>query len=138
MPLSANVTSQQTLQIGVNGPGDVTSMYVISGIAEIGLGTFAQPNQFQTQQATFAAHIGPQLTAAQFRRAIASASIASLSLSGQGTFDAWSLSSIGADFDDDAGSVELEFDISMSVTAGPQGAGVATGDIGFQVLILTT
>jgi len=138
MPVPANVTSQQTLQIGVNGPGDVTSMYVISGIAQIGLGAFAQPNQFQTQQATFVAHIGPQLTAAQFRRATASASIASLSLQGEGTFDAWSLSSIGADFDDDAGSVELEFDVSVSVTAGPQGAGLATGGIGFQVLILTT
>jgi hypothetical protein len=71
-----------------NGPGDVASMYVVSGIAQINLGAWAQPNQFQTQQATFSAHIGPQLTAAQFRRAIASAAIASLSLSGQGSFDA--------------------------------------------------
>jgi hypothetical protein len=88
MSTPATVTSQQTLQIGVNGPGDVASMYVVSGIAQINLGAWAQPNQFQTQQATFSAHIGPQLTAAQFRRAIASAAIASLSLSGQGSFDA--------------------------------------------------
>jgi hypothetical protein len=138
MSTPATVTSQQTLQIGVNGPGDVASMYVVSGIAQINLGAWAQPNQFQTQQATFSAHIGPQLTAAQFRRAIASAAIASLSLSGQGSFDAWSLSSLKADFDDDAGSVELEFDVSVSVSSGPSGADVGTGSVGFQVLILTT
>lgn len=138
MPQPASVTSQQTLQVGVNGPGDVTSMYVVSGIAQISLGAFAQPNQFQTQQATFSAHIGPQLTAAQFRRAIASASIASLSLSGEGSFETWSLSSVGADFDDDAGSVQLEFDASVSVSSGATSAGVATAGIGFQVLILTT
>lgn len=138
MPQPASVTSQQTLQIGVNGPGDVTSMYVITGIAQISLGAFAQPNQFQTQQATFSAHIGPQLSAAQFRRAIASASIASVSLSGQGAFDAWSLSSVEADFDDDAGSVQLEFDASVSVSSGATSAGVATAGVGFQVLILTT
>jgi len=61
-----------------------------------------------------------------------------LSLSGEGSFEMWSLSSVEADFDDDAGSVQLEFDASVSVSSGATSAGVATAGIGFQVLILTT
>jgi hypothetical protein len=137
MPLPATVVSQQTIQIGINGPGDVASMYVISGIAEIGLTAFAQPNQFATHQDTFSAPIGPQLTAAQFRTAIASASIASLSLAGSGgLFEQWKVSSVDADFNDDSGLVEL--DVSVKVSAGAASIGITTAGIGFQVFILTT
>jgi hypothetical protein len=139
MPLPATVVSQQIIQIGINGPGDVASMYVISGIAEIGLTAFAQPNQSATHQDTFSAPIGPQLTAAQFRKAIASASIASLSLAGSGgLFEQWKVSSVDADFNEDSGLVELEFDVSVKVSAGAASIGITTAGIGFQVFILTT
>jgi hypothetical protein len=139
MPLPATVVSQQTIQIGINGPGDVASMYVISGIAQISLTAFAQPNESASQQNTFSAPIGPQLTAAQFRRAIASASIASLSLSGSGgLFEQWDVSSVDAAFNDDSGFVELEFDVSVKVSAGALSNAVTTAGIGFQVFILTT
>jgi hypothetical protein len=59
MPLPASLISEQTMQVGTNGPGDVTSMHVISGIAQASLSAFAPSGSFVTQQATFAVLVGP-------------------------------------------------------------------------------
>jgi hypothetical protein len=76
MALIANITSEQSLQVGVNGPNDVANMHVVTGIANGSLNAFAPTSGgFVSQQATYAAHIGPSLTHAQFRKAIASAAI---------------------------------------------------------------
>jgi hypothetical protein len=134
----ANISSEQNLQVGVNGPGDVASMHVVSGIANGTLSAFAQSGGFVQQQATFAAHVGPSLTAAQFRKAIASAAITSLSLSGEGSFIRWEVTDVDADFDDDAGRIKLTFDLRVSVSAGVTGLSAVVASVGFQVLILTT
>ena len=115
MAVAANVTSEQTLQVGVNGPGDVLSLFVVSGIANGSLSAFSQTGNFAQQQQTFAAHVGPQLTVAQFRKAIASASITSLSISGDGAFASWEVTDVDADFDDEAGRIELTFDLRVAV-----------------------
>src|SRR5215831_9096961 len=137
MPIQAQVLSQQTMQVGANGPGDVTSMYVVSGIAQASLTAFSPSGVnpiAQSQQATFSAHVGPQLTAAQFRRAIGAAAVASLNLQGEGTFASWSVANVEADFDDDAGSVQIEFDVAVQAVAGATTSEwVAVAGISFQV-----
>ena len=105
MPNRAIITSEQTIEVGTNGPEDVTSMFVITGIANSNLSAFS--HRERSQQATFAAHVGPSLSASQFRRAVATASLAALSISGDATFAGWSVTDVDADFDDDEGRVEL-------------------------------
>ena len=139
MAVAAHVTSEQTMQVGVNGPGDVLSMFVVSGIANGSLSAFSQVGSFAQQQQTFAAHVGPQLTVAQFRKAIASASITSLSISGDGAFASWEVTDVDADFDDEVGRIELTFDLRVTVQAGATNAVQAVvASVGFQVSILTT
>jgi hypothetical protein len=78
MPVSATLVSEQTMQVGVSGPGDVTAMHVVSGIASVDLRALTPiEGGNQERQATFAAHVGPTLTAAQFRKAIANVAISS-------------------------------------------------------------
>jgi hypothetical protein len=136
----ATISSEQSLQVGVNGPNDAVSMHVVTGIANGQLGAFASagPN-FVQQQSTFSAHVGPQLTAAQFRKAIASAAITSLSLQGGGTFVNWEVTDIDADFDDEVGRIKLSFDLRVGVQSGATTSGSAVvASVGFQVMVLTT
>jgi hypothetical protein len=139
MAIAATISSEQTTQVGVNGPNDVANMHVVTGIANGQLNAFAPSGNFVSQQATFAAHVGPQLTAAQFRKAIASAAFTSLTLSGTGTFTQWAVTDVDADFDDDTGRIELTFDLQVMVQAGATSSVSAViASVGFQVLILTT
>jgi hypothetical protein len=140
MAIAASVSSEQSMQVGVNGPNDVANMHVVTGIANGQLNAFAPSGgNFVSQQSTFAAHVGPQLTVAQFRKAIASAAVTSLSLSGTGTFAQWAVTDVDADFDDDVGRIQLTFDLQVMVQAGATSSvsGVIAS-VGFQVLILTT
>jgi hypothetical protein len=128
------------MQVGVNGPNDVANMHVVTGIANGQLNAFAPSGgNFVSQQGTFGAHVGPQLTAAQFRKAIASAAFTSLNLSGTGTFAQWAVTDVDADFDDDVGRIQLTFDLQVMVQASATSSisGVIAS-VGFQVLILTT
>ena len=138
MANTATISSEQNLQVGVTGPNDVTAMHVVSGIANGQLTAFAPAGNFVQQQATFAAHVGPQLTAAQFRKAIASAAMTGLSLSGDGTFARWEVTDVDADFDDEAGRIKLTFDLVVSVQAAATSVNAVVASIGFQVMILTT
>ncbi len=135
----ATITSEQSLQVGVTGPDDIRSMHVVSGIANGSLSAFAQSGNFVTQQATFAAHVGPQLNAPQFRKAIASAAITSLLVSGTGNLVNWEVTDVDADFDDEAGRIKLSFDLRISVqaTAASQIQAIVAS-VGFQLMILTT
>jgi hypothetical protein len=139
MALVANVSSEQSTQVGVNGPNDVANMHVVTGIANGSLSAFAPSGgSFVSQQATFAAHVGPTLTAAQFRKGVASAAITSLSLSGTGVFTQWAVTDVDADFDDDAGRVELTFDLQVMVQGSTSSVNAVVASVGFQVFILTT
>lgn len=138
MATPASISSEQSLQVGVNGPNDVVAMHIVSGLANGQLTAFAQSGNFVTQQATFKANVGPQLTAAQFRKAIASAAITSLTLNGDGTFARWEVTDVDADFDDEIGRIELTFDLKITVQA-PSTSNVQAviASVGFQVVILT-
>jgi hypothetical protein len=136
----ATISSEQSLQVGVNGPNDVASMHVVTGIANGQLAALASAGAgFVQQQSTFAAHVGPTLTVAQFRKAIASAAITSLNVQGDGTFTRWEVTDVDADFDDEVGRVKLNFDLRVTVqTSSPGGVQAVVASVGFQVMILTT
>jgi hypothetical protein len=138
MALTANVSSEQNLQVVVSGPGDVANMHVISGIAHANLSAFASAGTFEHQQATFAAHVGPALTPPQFRKATATVAITSLNLSGDGSFTTWEVTDVDADLDDEVGRIELTFDLRVMVSASTGGVSAVLAGVGFQVFVLTT
>lgn len=138
MPITASISSEQTVEVGTSGPGDIETMYVVTGIANCSLNVSSPGGGgWQTQQGTFQAYVGPDLTVAEFRRAIAMASLASLQgQGGDATFTGWSVTGVDADFDDDTGKVQLQFDLSATVDAGTSSASAYIGGVGFQVIIL--
>lgn len=138
MATTASITSEQTIEVGTNGPDDITTMYVVSGIANSSLGAFSPGGGgFETQSRTFEAFVGPSLTTSEFRRAVATASLASLTAQGgDASFARWSVTDVDADFDDDEGKVQLQFDLSVTVDAGASSANAVIGGVGFQVIIL--
>ena len=141
MPTLASKLNEQTLQVVVTGPGDVAAMHVVTGFANVLLSANSVGMVSPVSQATtFFVLVGPTITSAQFRRAIASAAIASLTLGGganlggTGISAAWSLSSVHADFDDESGQVKLTFDVNLVATS----AAATMGSVGYQVTILTS
>ncbi len=139
MPATVSITSEQSLEVEVSGPNDITRMYIITGIANSYLSAWSPGGGgYQTQEKTFEAHVGPALTTAEFRRAVATASLASLTTQGgDAPVAAWRVAGVDADYDDDVGRVQLQFDLSATVDAGPAYAALTTvGGVGFQVIIL--
>lgn len=140
MANTATLVSEQTLEAQVAGPGGATRLIVVTGLATCGL-SVSVPSPgggSASQQASFEAHVGPSLTVPQFRRAIATASLASLSASGSVTLHSWAVTAVDADFDDDAGKVVLGFDVQVNVQGAPMPAAtqIALLMIAFQVTIL--
>ncbi len=62
MALPAIIVGGQQMQVGVNGPNEATTLFIVAGLATCNFGTFAPVGQFQAQQATFAVHVGPNMT----------------------------------------------------------------------------
>ena len=136
----AILKSEQTLEAQVAGPGGATRLIVVTGLANCDL-TVAVPSPgggTATQQATFTAHVGPSLSVAQFRRAVAAVSLASISATGSLVQHSWAVTDVDATFDDDNGKVQLEFDVQV-VVQGPPMPALTQGllaSVGFQVTIL--
>jgi hypothetical protein len=69
---------------------------------------------------------------------MASAALASLNLSGDGSFIEWSVTAVDADFDEESGRVELTFDLRVTVSPASSGAASAViAGVGFQVMMLS-
>ena len=140
MATPVSLTSVQTLEAQVAGPGGATRVIHVTGLAHCSLSVSVQSPAGGTvsQQGSFAAHVGPELTVAQFRKAIATVSVASVSALGSLTGHTFSVTAMDADFDDDAGKVELEFDAQVTVQtpAMPPANQVVLASVAFQVTIL--
>ena len=136
----AAVTSVQTLEAQVAGPGGATRVIYVTGLAHCNLGVTVQSpaGGNASQQGSFAAHVGPELTVAQFRKAIATVSVASVVVSGSLTGHGFSVTAVDADFDDEEGKVQLEFDVQVTVQtpAMQPGNQVMLATVAFQVTIL--
>jgi len=132
MATAAALTSEQTLEAQVTGPGDANRLFIVTGIAVCDL-TVTSIGAQQMQQGTFFVHVGPALTVQQFRRAVATASLAQLATNNAGG-SIWAVTNVDADLDEDTGRVQLEFDVRVFVT-GAQSDTSITG-VGVQATIL--
>jgi hypothetical protein len=107
MPFTQLVNAQQ-VEIVVAGPGDVSRVYVCKGLAQGQFGAQVGGQQFVSQTDTWQFEVGPTLEAGQFRRAIATVALAGLGESQPaGASATWTVQSVIADFDDDAGQVRV-------------------------------
>ncbi|MEZ0240089.1 MAG: hypothetical protein ACAH65_04760 [Chloroflexota bacterium] len=111
------IESQQTVLVeGLTGPDGATQMYITSGFIQLMGGA-------QNTTISYSGLVEPTLTAGQFRRAIVTAAPATLAVWQMGMPPAgvtqkvsarWSVSSADADWDDESGKIELQFETQAS------------------------
>jgi len=138
MPVTLNDTEledQQQLEVVVSGPNGANRLYVCTGRTFFAV-TAGSADPERTETLIFP--VGPQLTQAQFRRAIATASFSGLSFA-QSTSTppasaTWSVTSTEADWDDETGKVEVRVEVTVSLPAA--GTVVQVQRIAYQVHIL--
>jgi hypothetical protein len=110
------LVNAQEVEVVVAGPGDVTRLYLCQGIAQGSSSVSVGPGQGQTATDTWQFHVGPQLDANEFRRAIATLSFAGLQEQDPGNgWVVYNLQAFGADFDDDNGKVKVNVTNSLQV-----------------------
>ena len=115
MPFNQLVNAQQ-VQITVAGPGDANTLYLCKGLAQGGFTLAVPPNTGQQSSDTWQFEVGPTISAGQFRRAIATAALAGVQESEAGPAQvSWTVQSVFADFDDDAGLVRVSVTYAISV-----------------------
>jgi len=126
------IQNLQQIEAAVAGPDGANRLIIITGHIIINLTAFTPVT---VRNEAFSALIGPGLTRQQFIRAIAIASVSTVSLSlGSLSTYGWAISGVDADRDDESGQVELRFELSASVTG--QNSTVAVNEVDFQVTIL--
>jgi hypothetical protein len=139
MPFSQLVNAQE-VEVVVAGPGDVNRLYLCKGAAQGSTGVSVGPSQTDTSIDTWQFHVGPQLDATKFRRAIATLSFAGLQESdpGGGAWMSYYLQAFGADFDDDNGKVKVNVtnSLQMSNPSSSAWASTAITQLTFDVTIL--
>ena len=133
MAIAAALISEQTLEAQVTGPGGATRLFIATGIALCNLSVTSTAQQ--RQQGTFSVHVGPSLTVQQFRKAIATASLAQVTTNNNALMSNWAVTNVDADLDEDSGKVQLEFDVLVDV-AGPPGSESNSSGVGVQATIL--
>ncbi len=140
MAIQASIRKDNTVEMNVTSPDGTNTLFITNGIADFNLSVLvAPPGSVAEQQGTFAVLLRePVLAAGQFRRAIATASMAGLSFGAsdpaQPTGLEWALSNVDADFDDESGRIELRFDVFLRARGSDTLASQNT--IGFQVITL--
>ncbi|MBA2360814.1 MAG: hypothetical protein H0V79_07795 [Actinobacteria bacterium] len=111
------LANAQEVEVVVDGPGDVNRLYLCKGLAQGSTSVNVQPGQGDTVTDTWQFHIGPQLDANKFRRAIAIMSFAGLQEQDPGAaWISYYLQMFGADFDDDNGKVKVSVTNSLSMS----------------------
>ena len=140
MPQQANIVDKQMLDYAIpaQAPDEPNRVFVCTGKLQVGF--YASETNGQEVEKTFTALIepNPPLTARQFHRAIATASIANVQLQDTqpNLWDhfRWGVVEAQADLDDETGQAELRVTV-MIATSGP-GTWVGISDVAFQVTIL--
>jgi hypothetical protein len=137
MAIAATLISAQTVEAQVAGPDGANRLFVTTGLAQFAplIAASAAADTVVTQQTTFFVEVGPPLTIQQFRKAIATASLSSVSTRSSAVSNTWTITDVDADFDDEAGRVRVEFDVKVEVV-GPVGSTTAVSSVGIQVTIL--
>jgi hypothetical protein len=113
------------------GPGRVT---VVTGIIPGGPAAFSNSNNFSTQSLSMTALVDPALTPGQFRKATATAALATTFANANAAPSSvqFSIEGVEASLDDESGRIELRVD----ATAGVSNGNASIQRITFQVTTL--
>jgi hypothetical protein len=113
MAIEPQVDDLQHMGVGVSGPDGATRMDITTGIARVNL----YASSSATVKENFTVHVEPSLGPGQFRRAIATAAVARVGVNdwdpSTGDSMTWGVEDVQADFDDEAGKVELRFTVEV-------------------------
>jgi hypothetical protein len=102
------LVNAQQVQVAVSGPGDANTLYLCKGLAQGNFSLQAPANSSQQSTETWQFEVGPTISAAQFRRAIATAALAGVQETEAGPAQvSWAIQTVFADFDDDSGLVRV-------------------------------
>lgn len=140
MPREVNITNKQAMEVVVGGPDGANRMFITTGLLQASLSVSDNTSSGSgiSQKETFTALLEPNLPAGQFRRAIATASLANVSYfdndPNQRDGVRWQIEEAEADYDDESGKVELR----VAVELRPRGIGSSArlDQIAFQVTTL--
>jgi hypothetical protein len=125
MPQQGSLVSQQYMSVLVNGPDGANTLFIASGLMRCGLSQNNPTGSGNALEETFAVILDqPQLGPGQFRRAIASASLAGINgapsqpaAPGSSALS-WYVTSAEADLDDETGRIQLMVDLHVGVAFG--------------------
>ena len=142
MPQQANIVDKQLMEIPLSGqgPNEPNRMFICTGKLQVNLSAFDQSGNGTTARETYKALIEPKplLTAGQFHRAIATASVADVRIQDsdpnqRDTFR-WAIEEAQADLDDESSQVELR--VALLVEPRGQQTLISIREVAFQVTIL--
>jgi len=135
-------TNQQTMEFVVTGPGNANRVFITTGMAQVSLEAFHPGGVavgVTTQKGSFRVLINPVLTAGQFHKATATASLADVTHNAgdpaQSTFARWVIDEVEATWDDESGKIQLRIDASVQALGG---ADNILNAVAFQVTTLAT
>lgn len=140
MAQNANPINLQQIEVNVNGPDDINRMYITTGSANVYLQAYDNTASGSgiTQKETFSIKLDPQLASNQFRRSIATASLAQISCNDNdpATVDGmrWTIEEVDADFDDETGKIDLR--IALAVFARGNNSITRINGLNYQVTTL--
>jgi len=123
----AQIQNLQQLDVMVAGPDDANHLFVIDGQFDANLAIASQGTNFAVAKETFSALVGPTLTNRQFVRALATASIVKSQIANiaAGGFASWNIVDVDADWDHEAGQVELRIEAQVSCLGSNQSASIS-------------
>ena len=132
----AHIQNLQQLDVLVAGPDDANHLFIIDGQFDVTLAIGSQGANLAVAKETFNVLIGPKLTNRQFVRAIATGSIVKTQIANIAPvgFATWSIVDVDADWDDEAGQVELRIEAQASCLGSNQSASI--NGFAFHVAIL--
>ena len=139
MPIKAGIEQSQSIQVSVNGPGDIASMFITCGLLLVPF-DLQQPTGDGSQSVSFSTMLPqPLIAVGKFRRAIASASLAGISSSAAagntslvGNAFNVTIDNVDADYDDESGQIELRVDVFFGAHMGE----IRVTKLSFQVITL--
>ena len=125
MPQQGILRSSQYMSVLVNGPDGANTLFLAAGLMACSLSQQNQSGGGTALEETFSILLDqPRLAPGQFRRAIATASLAGINGSativaiGSGASNSWYVQAVDAHYDDETGGIKLEVDLHVGASFG--------------------
>jgi hypothetical protein len=119
----AAVENLQTMEVEVSGPDGVNRMFTATGLAVGQVSASSSPSTDSATVENFFINVEPELAPQQYRRSIATVSLARIAARDWGAAnDLWEveIDDVDADYDDQAGKVRLRYTLRASSWGGGQ------------------